>query len=181
MISCSGCGALCSENARLCPSCGRAISIPDKPTLEPGGTAAGSPPIPVRSHLPQSGGFSPGTVLIERYRIVALLGRGGMGEVYRAEDLKLGNVVALKFLPASLQNDAAVLAGFHAEVRNARQVSHPNVCRYAASHISTLQTGLQTNCQNRRYTDNPSCTTLEQAGSFPFLSQEKEISDGMSN
>ena len=52
-----------------------------------------------------------------------------MGEVYRAEDLKLGNVVALKFLPASLQKDAAALSGFHAEVRNARQVSHPNVCR----------------------------------------------------
>jgi Protein kinase domain len=52
-----------------------------------------------------------------------------MGEVYRAEDLKLGNVVALKFLPASLKNDAAALAGFHAEVRNARQISHPNVCR----------------------------------------------------
>ena len=52
-----------------------------------------------------------------------------MGEVYRTEDLKLGNVVALKFLPASLQNDTAALAGFHAEVRNARQVSHPNVCR----------------------------------------------------
>ncbi len=52
-----------------------------------------------------------------------------MGEVYRAEDLKLGNVVALKFLPAALQKDAAALAGFHAEVRNARQVSHPNVCR----------------------------------------------------
>jgi hypothetical protein len=52
-----------------------------------------------------------------------------MGEVYRAEDLKLGNVVALKFLPASLQSDATALAGFHAEVRNARQVSHPNVCR----------------------------------------------------
>jgi serine/threonine protein kinase len=38
-------------------------------------------------------------------------------------------MVALKFLPASLQNDAAALAGLHAEVRNARQVSHPNVCR----------------------------------------------------
>ncbi len=86
-------------------------------------------PIPPSSHPPQRAGFSPGTVLVERYRIVALLGRGGMGEVYRAEDLKLGNVVALKFLPATLQCDAAALAGFHAEVRNARQVSHPNVCR----------------------------------------------------
>jgi hypothetical protein len=86
-------------------------------------------PVHLSSHPPQSGGFSPGTVLVERYRIVSLLGRGGMGEVYRAEDLKLGNVVALKFLPASLQNDASALAGFHAEVRNARQVSHPNVCR----------------------------------------------------
>jgi serine/threonine protein kinase len=52
-----------------------------------------------------------------------------MGEVYRAEDLKLGNVVALKSLPASPQHDAAALTDFHAEVRNARQVSHPNVCR----------------------------------------------------
>jgi Protein kinase domain len=52
-----------------------------------------------------------------------------MGEVYRAEDLKLGNVVALKFLPTSVQSDVTALAAFHAEVRNARQVSHPNVCR----------------------------------------------------
>ncbi len=68
-------------------------------------------------------------MLAGRYRIVALLGRGGMGDVYRAEDITLGNVVALKFLPASVQNDVAALAAFHAEVRNARQVSHPNVCR----------------------------------------------------
>ena len=129
MVTCSGCGALCSDNARLCPSCGWAIAIPDTPTLEPDGTAGGPAPAPVKSRPLQGAGFSPGTVLIERYRIVALLGRGGMGEVYRAEDLKLGNVVALKFLPTTLQNDAAALAAFHAEVRNARQVSHPNVCR----------------------------------------------------
>jgi serine/threonine-protein kinase len=52
-----------------------------------------------------------------------------MGEVYRAEDLTLGQVVALKFLPETLSQDAAALARFHAEVRTARQVSHPNVCR----------------------------------------------------
>jgi hypothetical protein len=61
--------------------------------------------------------------------VVALAGRGGMGEVYRAEDLRLGQVVAIKFLPHELSQDAAALARFHSEVRIARQVSHPNVCR----------------------------------------------------
>ena len=52
-----------------------------------------------------------------------------MGEVYRADDMKLGQAVALKFLPADLQRDSSMLARFHHEVRIARQVSHPNVCR----------------------------------------------------
>jgi eukaryotic-like serine/threonine-protein kinase len=75
------------------------------------------------------GGFTPGTVLAERYRIIGLLGRGGMGEVYRADDLKLGQPVALKFLPRRLAADHDRLERFYAEVRIARQVSHPNVCR----------------------------------------------------
>ena len=73
--------------------------------------------------------YVPGTTLIERYRIVSPLGKGGMGEVYRAEDLKLGQTVALKFLPKSLARNAEALARFTREVRTARQVSHPNVCR----------------------------------------------------
>ncbi len=75
------------------------------------------------------GRFTPGTIVAERYRIVALLGRGGMGEVYRAEDLKLTQVVAIKFLPIAFSQDASVLTRFHSEVRVARQISHPNVCR----------------------------------------------------
>ena len=69
-------------------------------------------------------------MLAERYRIVGLLGRGGMGEVYRADDLKLGQPVALKFLPAALveRPRPRSRASTH-EVRVARQVSHPNVCR----------------------------------------------------
>jgi serine/threonine-protein kinase len=60
---------------------------------------------------------------------VAPLGKGGMGEVYRADDLTLGQAVALKFLPADLADDPDRLARFRGEVRVARQVSHPHVCR----------------------------------------------------
>ena len=77
----------------------------------------------------ESGRILPGTLLADRYRIVALIGRGGMGEVYRAEDLKLDEDVALKFLPEKLVQDGAALARFHREVRIARDISHANVCR----------------------------------------------------
>jgi hypothetical protein len=75
------------------------------------------------------GRLGPGTILDGRYRIIAMLGKGGMGEVYRADDLRLGQPVALKFLPDGLKDDPVRLAQFHNEVRTARQVSHPNICR----------------------------------------------------
>jgi serine/threonine-protein kinase len=78
--------------------------------------------------------FVPGTILASRYRIVTLLGRGGMGAVYRADDLDLGQVVALKFLPRVYSQDARRLDRFRAEVRNARQISHPSVCRVYDIH-----------------------------------------------
>ncbi len=73
--------------------------------------------------------FAPGSIIAGRYRIVSLLGSGGMGEVYRADDLKLGQQVALKFLPAAFARDAMQLGLLHDEVRLGRQVAHPNVCR----------------------------------------------------
>src|SRR5580704_7103323 len=75
------------------------------------------------------GRFLPGRLLAGRYRIVALLGKGGMGEVYRADDLTLGQPVALKFLPEEASRDEGLLERFKNEVRIARRVSHPNVCR----------------------------------------------------
>ena len=74
-------------------------------------------------------GLQAGAILAQRYRIVHLLGRGGMGEVYRADDLLLGQVVALKFLPTAATASASALSRFRNEVRTARQISHPNVCR----------------------------------------------------
>jgi serine/threonine protein kinase len=68
-------------------------------------------------------------MVADRYRVVSLLGRGGMGEVYGADDLKLGQRVALKFLPTEYGKSSSWRNQFYAEVRMARQVSHPNVCR----------------------------------------------------
>jgi protein kinase-like protein len=73
--------------------------------------------------------YAPGAIVAGRYRLVALLGRGGMGEVYRADDLTLDQPVALKFLPEGVAADSTRLAQFHNELRVARQVSHKNVCR----------------------------------------------------
>ncbi len=90
---------------------------------------APAPRVPVHLAGGDDDGFIPGTLLAGRYRLVALLGRGGMGKVYRAEDMRLGQTVALKFLPDALARDREMLERFYAEVRIGRQVSHPNVCR----------------------------------------------------
>jgi serine/threonine-protein kinase len=101
---------------------------PSRPPRSPSSSGGGVAKL--TSSDPLSGGrFAPGQMIAERYRVVSLAGRGGMGEVYRAEDLKLGQLVAIKFLPEMLSQDPAALARFHSEVRIARQVSHPNVCR----------------------------------------------------
>jgi serine/threonine protein kinase len=151
---CTSCGKPITGSARFCASCGapadsNAATLPGADASAEGETIA--PPVPrgqtasrasapktPRSHSsgvltssdPIGGGrFVPGQILAERYRIVALAGRGGMGEVYRAEDLTLSQVVAIKFLPEALSQDASALARFHSEVRIARQIAHPNVCR----------------------------------------------------
>lgn len=92
------------------------------------GDTAFRPPDSARTVI-ADGHFAPGTLLADRYRIVAQLGKGGMGEVYRADDLKLGHSVALKFLPRHLAHDRGRLERLFGEVRIGRQVSHPHVCR----------------------------------------------------
>src|SRR5690349_9677921 len=90
------------------------------PGTTPSGTSVATP-VPDR--------FAPGAIIAGRYRVVALLGRGGMGEVYRADDLTLDQPVALKFLPGAVTDGDSRLAQFHNELKIARQVSHRNVAR----------------------------------------------------
>ncbi len=137
MPVCVTCGAPRSESDPVCRACGSAPSPSDAPTvlLEAAASSAthsagAGPATPSRGlSIGTHGRFEPGTLLAGRYRIVARVGRGGMGEVYRADDLTLGQPVAMKFLPETLEADPARLAQFHAEVRLARQVAHKNVCR----------------------------------------------------
>jgi len=132
-MNCSACGSEVPGAARFCPSCGSAVDVGAAATLEAETTPPKRSPSPSARISSSSSGYEaryvPGTTLADRYRIVSPLGKGGMGEVYRAEDLKLGQTVALKFLPRSLGQTEEVLERFRREVRLARQVSHPNVCR----------------------------------------------------
>ncbi len=99
---------------------------------ERGGTATEKPSpgnTPNSASTPPQSQFVAGTILSSRYRIIGLLRKGGMGEVWRAEDLKLGQEVALKFLPELQSEDESALGRFNREVALARNVSHPNICR----------------------------------------------------
>jgi serine/threonine-protein kinase len=73
--------------------------------------------------------FQPGEVIASRYQVTMRLGVGGMGEVYRAEDLMLGQTVALKFLSRAHSGDSRPLNTLLREVRLGREVAHPHVCR----------------------------------------------------
>ncbi len=115
--ACDGDALLLREVNRMLSAEGQAAPLLD--AIAPG---------PPSSSAPEEGRFPAGTVLAGRYRILGLLGKGGMGEVYRAHDLILNQTVALKFLTPANISEAALLR-FRNEVRIARQVSHPNVCR----------------------------------------------------
>jgi len=106
------------------------MDVPTPPrSSSPSSRSSSSRSSSAAEFLITEGRFLPGRLIAGRYRIIALLGRGGMGEVYRADDLTLGQAVAIKFLPEEATRDEGMRERFRNEVRIARRVSHPNVCR----------------------------------------------------
>ncbi len=126
MTRCWSCQAEIDENSRYCSQCGSGVTDPSTPTTT---AHRPSPSLRLATSIETDTPFVPGVVLAGRFRIVGRIGKGGMGELYRADDLKLGQAVALKFLPAPLVDRPGRMERFLAEVRIARQISHPNVCR----------------------------------------------------
>src|SRR5438034_11695408 len=128
---CPSCSRPLPAGSRFCGSCGQ--PVPPSSVLPTENLPPGADPAARRSgsshFAPGEARFLPGAVLAGRYRIVGLLGKGGMGEVYRADDLKLGHPVALKFLPRGLEAEPGRRGRFLNEVRLALKVTHPNVCR----------------------------------------------------
>jgi serine/threonine protein kinase len=79
--------------------------------------------------MPAAVALSSGEVVSGRYRIVRFIARGGMGEVYEAEDLELRGRVALKTLLPAIASDPQMIARFKQEIQLSRKIAHPNVCK----------------------------------------------------
>src|SRR5262249_35871465 len=130
MKTCPACTTENSDTSQRCSTCGASLEPTQAATVAATSFRPSHGQSPVSdSDSSVHGRFLPGTKIAERYRIVSLAGRGGMGDVYRADDLKLGHPVALKFLPREVKEGSRSFQHFLSEVRLSRQIAHPNVCR----------------------------------------------------
>lgn len=116
-MQCPKCQVKIGEDSQYCSKCGSQVRVGDE-----------APVSFTKTLQIPSKGIRIGSTFAERYRIVDELGRGGMGIVYKAEDLRLERHVALKFLPPELTQDEEAKDRFFLEARAAVAISHPNIC-----------------------------------------------------
>lgn len=177
---CTHCGTELPTASRFCGQCGTPTEVgqrdggPLQPSDRRSDNAltlelAGGP----GPRSSAAGRFAPGIIIGERYRIISLIGQGGMGEVYRADDLRLDQPVALKFLPEGLAEDPNNVQRLLNEVKLARQVSHPSVCRvYDAGELMLPGEGdqppLRVPFMTMEFVDGESLASLiKRAGRLP--------------
>ncbi len=116
-IKCPKCQADISDDSHFCHKCGTPIKPSEEILISQ-----------TRTILRPMKELLPGTTLAGKYKIIEVLGRGGMGIVYKAEDTKLKRNVALKFLPPELIQNEEVRERFILEAQTAAALSHPNIC-----------------------------------------------------
>jgi tetratricopeptide (TPR) repeat protein/predicted Ser/Thr protein kinase len=131
-MQCPVCAATNPDLAAQCAKCQTPLSVSPQETLNEGGSAeAWSVAVSAEAagRVVASDELEVGTLLAGRYEIIQLLGRGGMGAVYKARDAELDRVVALKLIRPELARNPEVLSRFKQELILARQVTHRNVIR----------------------------------------------------
>ena len=126
---CPQCSHTNPAQSVLCEECATPLPLDDQ-TIQPGSAGGWSAPVGQVVVSPAAAKeFSPGTLLGDRYEILQLLGQGGMGAVYKARDVELERLVALKLIRPDLASHPEMLRRFKQELILAREVTHPNVIR----------------------------------------------------
>src|SRR2546425_1226355 len=178
-MTCTRCGRTVREGAAECVSCGARLAS-DNPTMTGCGAGTGDRDGPGGDRTLTTGGFAapatgpytgspgarlaPGTLLGKRYEILAVLGEGGMGTVYKARDLELGRLVALKVIRPEMASRPEILERFKREILLASQVTHKNVLR-----IHDFGEAGDVRFISMNYVEGPNLKTLlEKEGPLPL-------------